>query len=114
MGSQDQGFWEVLLPIGMTYQPIAFITFHIDHADSARQRSEIDHHVEVEKDAGDSDLRVQDRPFTGLGRNHVRPRLFDLFCEKRRDIRFEPAGAESHDDQANGKAAKRSARIVHD
>jgi hypothetical protein len=76
--------------------PEANVLLHVDHGDLSEKRSHIDEHVEVQEDAGDSNIRIRDDTLASRRiLNHSRPGLTVLLSDEGRDIGLESTGSET-------------------
>lgn len=84
------------------------------HTDLADERANVDHHVEVQEDAGNSDGWVGQHAFSCLVPDDLGLDIRDLLGNQRRDVGLETAGTAAHDDQTDGKDAHGSVGLGDD
>lgn len=95
-------------------KPESDVLLNVDHADTARERAKVDHHVEVQEDAGDCHLRVLDDTLAVLDGDDLGALLPDLLSKKGRDVRLETTNTDAEDDETDGKATHGAFGVVHD
>jgi hypothetical protein len=103
--------------------------FGIHHSDGAGQRAAIDQEVELDKsvlakscirgthvnvDAGCSGCRIDNLFVAILPHTNISLLILVLFGNERRDVRFETASSDSHDDKAQRKDANGGIRLSDD
>lgn len=67
-------------------QPEADIALCVDHADLARQRTDVDHQVEVQVDTGNGRRWVDNHSLSVTFNPDVGPLITVLLCNQRRDV----------------------------
>lgn len=74
------------------------------HGNLASERTDVDEHVEVQEDTGESDVRVRDHALSCLRVNdHTRLGLLVLFGNQRRDVRLESTSSETENNDTKNE-----------
>lgn len=96
-------------------KPESNIFLSVDHSNTTNEGSGVDHHVEIQENAGVSDLWVNNNAFSSLfdGLDDWSG-LWDLLSQERRDVGLETSCSDSHDHQTDCKTAESSTWVVHD
>ena len=79
----------------------------VNHGERSSERTTVDEHVEVDVDSCCGNRRVDDFFLSALGHAHISLGVFVLLGNERRNVGLEAPGSNTHDDQTDGKDAKR-------
>lgn len=83
--------------------------------DLSNERSNVDHHVEVQEDTGDSDGRVRKNALSRLlVSDNLGLGIRELLGDEGRDVRLETTSTAAHDDQSDGEYGYSSVRFGDD
>lgn len=94
-------------------EPETNVSLGVDHGDLTDKRTDIDHHVEVHVDTGNSGRRVNNDTLTGSKCRDIGPVLAILLCNQGGDVGLETTSSYTHDDKTNREACNGSVGTVN-